>query len=70
MTYNSDGCHPVQLFTEVLHNSMVNVNTTLIYIPNYAARRFPPNKDHYQALAGKLYINGTVRNSTIQYGIL
>ena len=65
ITYKSDSCHPVQLFTVVLYNSMINVNKTLIYIPNYSARRFHPNKDHYQALAEKLYINGTVRNSTM-----
>ena len=67
ITCNPDGCHPVQLFTVVLYNSMISVNTTLIYIPNYSDRLFNPSKDHYQALAEELYINGTVRNSTTQY---
>jgi hypothetical protein len=70
ITCNRYGCHPVQLFTVVLYNSMISVNTTLIYIPNYSDKPFHPNKDHYQALAEKLYINGTVRNSTIQYSML
>jgi hypothetical protein len=68
ITCNSDGCHPVQLFNVVSYNSMISVNTTLIYILNYSARRFHPNKDHYQALAEKLYINGkgTEQYSAIQ----